>query len=209
VPDHPIVLHEQWIEARKALLAREKEFTKARDALSATRRDLPWERVEKNYVFDGPQGKESLAQLFAGKSQLLVYHFMFAPEWDAGCPHCSFWADMFDPAIVHLAHRDASMVAISRAPYAKLAAYEKRMGWHFKWLSSGVSDFNFDYQASFTPEARAAGAAVFNYAAGDPGTSDRGGLSAFYRDASGAVFHTYSTYARGIDISTAPTTCST
>jgi predicted dithiol-disulfide oxidoreductase (DUF899 family) len=198
--DHTIVSHAEWLDARKKLLAKEKEFTRLRDELSQQRRDLPWERVEKPYVFEGRSGKATLADLFAGRRQLVVYHFMFGPDWKAGCPHCSFWADNFDRIIVHLNQRDVSMVAVSRAPYAKLAEYQKRMGWSFEWLSSGETSFPFDFGASFTPEEMAAKRADFNYAAQDPGRSDREGISVFYRDADGAIFHTYSTYARGIDM---------
>jgi predicted dithiol-disulfide oxidoreductase (DUF899 family) len=197
---HHVVSHEAWIAARQQLLAKEKEFTKLRDELSQQRRELPWERVDKNYLFEGADGRESLAQLFAGRSQLVVYHFMFAPDWQAGCPHCSFWADNFDGAIVHLNQRDTTMVVISRAPYQKLLSYQKRMGWHFKWVSSGGTDFNVDYQASFTDQALAEKRAVYNFTRQDPGVSDREGLSVFFKDADDRVFHTYSTYARGIDI---------
>jgi len=157
---HKVVSHDEWIEARKRLLAKEKEFTRARDVLSQQRRDLPWERVEKTYVFEGAGGQETLADLFAGKSQLIVYHFMFDPAWDAGCKSCSFWADNFDGIDVHLAHRDVSFIAISRAPYGKLAAYKRRMGWRFKWMSSFENDFNYDYHVSFTAEEVAKGAIV-------------------------------------------------
>lgn len=197
---HRIVPHKQWIDARKQLLREERAFTRLRDRLSARRRALPWERVDKEYVFDGPDGKETLQELFDGRRQLVVYHFMFPPEWEAGCPSCSFWADNFDDNIVHLAHRDVTMVAISRAPYPKLAAYEKRMGWRFKWLSSFANDFNFDYQASFRPEELAKGRAFYNFKVQDPGGSDREGVSVFYKEPKGAVFHTYSAYARGIDM---------
>jgi predicted dithiol-disulfide oxidoreductase (DUF899 family) len=197
---HRVVSHDEWISARTAFLAKEKEFTQQRDALNQQRRDLPWERVEKQYVFDGPKGKESLADLFDGRSQLIVYHFMFPPEWEAGCPHCSFWADNFNDVIIHINHRDTSMVAISRAPLSKLEAYEKRMGWSFKWLSSGSTDFNYDLGVSFTDEQRANKQAFYNYTMPDPGMSDREGTSVFYKDEDGNVFHTYSTYARGIDM---------
>ena len=197
---HTVVSREEWIEARKRLLLKEKEFTRLRDALSQQRRDLPWERVAKRYVFDGPSGPEALPELFEGRSQLIVYHFMFAPEWEAGCPHCSRWADSFNGIIVHLSHRDATMVAVSRAPYAKLAAYKKRMGWTFKWVSSFATDFNFDYRVSFTPDEVAKKAAPYNYTVQDPDASEREGVSVFYKDPEGDVFHTYSTYARGIDM---------
>ena len=199
-PNHKVVSHAEWIEERKKLLAKEKEFTRLRDQLSAQRRELPWERVDKQYTFEGPNGKETLPQLFDGASQLVVYHFMFDPKWDAGCPHCSFWADNFNRIPIHLKHRDISFVAISRAPYAKLAAYHKRMGWSFKWLSSSQNDFNYDYQASFTPEATQSGTIFYNYAKQKMNMSDREGVSVFYKDASGAIFHTYSAYARGIDM---------
>ena len=153
--NHRIVSHDEWIEARKQLLAKEKEFTRLRDQLSAQRRDLPWERVDKTYVFDGPAGKETLPQLFAGRSQLVVYHFMFAPEQETPCKSCSFWADNFERNVVHLAHRDVTMMAASRAPLAKLEAFKRRMGWTFKWVSSGGCDFNQDYQVSPRPEQRA------------------------------------------------------
>jgi len=195
-----IVSHDQWLEARKQLLAKEKEFTRARDALSQQRRDLPWERVEKNYVFDGPNRKETLAELFAGKSQLIVYHFMFDPSWEAGCKSCSFWADNFDGIDVHLAHRDVSFVAISRAPQSKLSAYKKRMGWRFKWLSSLGNDFNHDYYVSFTPEELAKGGATINYSSGKPFGPETVGISVFCKDANGAIFHTYSCYSRGVDM---------
>lgn len=197
---HPVVSRSEWIAARTELLRKEKEFTRARDALSQARRDLPWEAVTKDYAFDGPNGKETLAGLFDGRSQLVVYHFMFAPDWEAGCPHCSFWADNFDRVIVHLNQRDVTMVAVSRAPYGKLAAYEKRMGWTFKWVSSGPSRFNFDFNASFTPEEVAAKSARYNFKVQDPGETDREGVSVFYKDPSGAVYRTYSAYARGIDM---------
>ena len=197
---HAIVTNKQWLKARKALLSKEKEFTRLRDKLSRQRRELPWERVEKKYVFDGPGGKESLAELFENRSQLVVYHFMFNPASDEGCKHCSFWADNFNGIVVHLNHRDATLVAISRAPLAKIEPFKKRMGWSFKWLSSSHNDFNYDYQASFTPEAIRSGTVFYNYAKQKMDMSDREGVSVFHKDASGAIFHTYSTYARGIDM---------
>jgi predicted dithiol-disulfide oxidoreductase (DUF899 family) len=194
---HKAVSHDQWIEARKGLLAKEKEFTRLRDELSRQRRALPWERVEKEYLFDGSGGKESLAQLFAEKSQLIVYHFMFPPDGEP-CAHCSFWADNFNPVIVHINHRDASMVAISRAPYERIAAYKQRMGWCFKWLSSGHNSFNYDFSASFTPDELRE--PVFNFGTQAPGLQDREGASVFAKDESGAIFRTYSTHGRGIDL---------
>jgi predicted dithiol-disulfide oxidoreductase (DUF899 family) len=195
---HEVVSHAEWTEARKALLAREKEFTRLRDELSAQRRALPWERVEAGYRFDGPEGRQSLPELFQGRSQLLVYHFMLGPDWEAGCKSCSFWADSFDGVDVHLAQRDTALVAISRAPYPKIDAYRRRMGWRFRWVSSHGSSFNFDYQVSFTPEQLAAGKSLYNYALGDNTMSELPGLSVFFRDGA-QVFHTYSCYARGLD----------
>jgi predicted dithiol-disulfide oxidoreductase (DUF899 family) len=197
---HGVVGHEEWIEARKRLLAEEKEFTRARDRLSQRRRDLPWERVEKNYVFDGPREKASLADLFDGRSQLIVYHFMFDPDWDAGCKSCSFWADNFNGIDVHLAHRDVSLVAVSRAPSAKLEAYRKRMGWNFKWFSSYETEFNHDFYVTFTPDEVAAGTAFHNYILQKPPLSEMVGISVFYKEASGSIFHTYSCYSRGVDM---------
>ena len=192
-----IVSSKEWLEARKTLLVREKEFTRLQDQMSQARRDLPWERVEKEYVFEGPDGPLALAELFGGKSQLIVYHFMFFPDAQAGCPHCSLRADGFGGIAVHLEHRDTRLIAVSRAPYAKLAAYKARMGWHFPWYSSQDSDFNRDYLVSFTPEEMAQKKAFFNYEMQDPSASEREGHSVFFKDESGAVFHTYSCYARG------------
>jgi len=197
---HNTVSREEWLKARRDLLAKEKAHLKAHDALARERRTLPWVKVDKTYVFDGPAGKQSLANLFEGRSQLIVYHFMFAPDGDAGCRHCSFWADNFDPIIVHLNHRDVSMVAISRAPYAMLAAYRRRMGWTCRWVSSGQNNFNSDYQVSFTPAELASKRVHYNYATQDAGPPDREGVCVFFRDESGKIFHTYSRCARGIDI---------
>ena len=197
---HKIVSQAEWIEARKAHLRKEKEFTRLRDQLSAERRQLPWAKVGKNYMFDGPNGKESLAQLFAGSSQLVVYHFMFGPEWEQGCPSCSFWADNFNGIPVHLKHRDIQMVAISRAPLAKLEAYKKRLGWQFKWVSSVGNDFNQDFRVSFTPEEMKAGGFEYNFSnAGFP-SEEAPGISVFYRDEHGDVFRTSSCYSRGLDM---------
>jgi predicted dithiol-disulfide oxidoreductase (DUF899 family) len=199
--EHPrIVSQEEWLAARRQLLAREKEFTRQRDALSAARRQLPWVRVDKPYVFDGPNGKETLADLFDGRSQLIVYHFMFGPDWEQGCPSCSLLSDHTDGSLVHLAQRDVTMVAVSRAPLPRIDAFKRRMGWRFKWVSSYGSDFNHDFQVSFTPEELAQGRALYNFqTAGFPG-EEAPGASVFYRDGGGAVFHTYSTYGRGLDI---------
>ncbi len=198
IKSHSVVSHDEWIKARTAFLKKEKEFTSLRDELSRQRRDLPWEPVEKKYIFDGPSGKQSLSELFENRSQLIVYHFMFNPASDEGCKHCSFWADNFNGAVIHLNHRDATFVGISHAALAKIEAFQKRMGWSFKWLSSSQNDFNYDYQASFTPEATASGTVFYNYANQKMNMSDREGVSILHKDASGAIFHTYSAYARGI-----------
>lgn len=200
--NHTVVSRGEWIAARKALLAKEKEFTRRRDELSKARRELPWERVENEYLFDGPDGKETLAQLFDNRHQLIVYHFMFDPAWETGCKSCSFWADNIDPNVVHLKHRDITPVAVSRAPYPKLAAFRARMGWRFKWVSSFGCDFNYDYYVSFTPEAIASGNSSYNYRP-RPQTDkvlELPGISVFFKDDSGEVFHTYSCYARGLDM---------
>jgi predicted dithiol-disulfide oxidoreductase (DUF899 family) len=199
IKDHPVASREQWLAARVKLLAQEKEFTRLRDRLSRDRRALPWVRVEKPYVFEGPDGPETLAQLFGPQGQLIVYHFMFAPESEEGCRHCSFWADHFDAMGIHLNHRDVSMAVVSRAPLAKIERFKQRMGWKFKWVSSGNTDFNYDYHVSFTPEALRSGAVMYNYRETDEGFSDREGVSVFCRSP-GGVFHTYSCYARGIDM---------
>jgi predicted dithiol-disulfide oxidoreductase (DUF899 family) len=195
---HKVVSETDWLTARKALLAKEKDFTKARDQLSAARRALPWVKVEKDYVFDGPKGKETLSDLFGGKNQLMVYHFMLGPGWVQGCPSCSFLADHFDGAVIHLAQRDVTLVVVSRASLAEIEAYKKRMGWKFKWVSSFGNDFNHDFHVSFTPEEKASGA-EYNYAKGDIPSEELPGLSAFITDEKGGVFHTYSSYARGLD----------
>jgi predicted dithiol-disulfide oxidoreductase (DUF899 family) len=197
---HETVSKNEWLEARKELLAEEKKFTRLRDQLSARRRALPWLRVDKEYVFEGPKGRETLAELFAGRSQLVVYHFMFAPEWEEGCRACSFWADNFNGIIPHLEQRDVTFVAISRAPLSKLRAFAQRLGWTFKWVSSGGSDFNFDFHVSFKPEEVARGEATYNYAAYQERSPDKEGISVFKKDESGAIFHTYGCYARGIDM---------
>jgi predicted dithiol-disulfide oxidoreductase (DUF899 family) len=198
--DHTVVSPREWIEARKAFLAKEKAFTQARDALSQARRELPWMAVDKPYAFEGPDGTQTLSELFDGRGQLVVYHFMFDPSWEAGCKSCSFWADNFDPIIVHLNHRDVSMVAISHAPYPKLAAYQTRMGWRFRWMSSNGNDFNFDYHVAFTPDEVAAKQADYNFTIQNPYETEREGVSVFTKDAGGNVFRTYSAYARGIDL---------
>jgi predicted dithiol-disulfide oxidoreductase (DUF899 family) len=200
IQKHRVVSHDEWISARKKHLAKEKEFSRLRDELSRERRELPWERVEKRYAFDGPKEQETLADLFGTKSQLVVYHFMFGPENEAGCPHCSFWADHYDGMGWHLPQRDVSFVVISRAPLAKIEKFKKRMGWKFKWLSSGANDFNYDLGVSFKEADVDAGGAQYNYEKLDDHFADREGLSVFFKDDAGDVYHTYSTYARGIDL---------
>lgn len=197
---HRVVSREEWIEARRRHLAREKEFTRLRDQLSQERRELPWEKVDKHYVFDGPRGKESLADLFEGRRQLVVYHFMFDPSWEEGCKSCSFWIDNLDGIGIHLNHRDVTFVAISRAPYPTIQAYRKRMGWQVKWLSAFANDFNRDYHVTFTAEERERGQAYYNYTTGSFPAPEGPGLSVFYRDDDRAIYHTYSTYARGLDM---------
>jgi predicted dithiol-disulfide oxidoreductase (DUF899 family) len=197
---HEVVSREQWIEARKALLAREKEVTRQRDALAKQRRELPWEKVEKEYLFEGPKGNQTLAELFDGRGQLIVYHFMLGPGWTEGCKSCSFLADHFDGSIVHLAQRDVTLIAASRAPLAEIEVFKKRMGWRFPWVSSYGSEFNFDYQVSFNKDQRVNGQVPYNYGLSSYQGDELPGLSVFYKDESGEVFHTYSTYARGLDI---------
>jgi predicted dithiol-disulfide oxidoreductase (DUF899 family) len=191
---HKIVSRQQWIEARKVHLAHEKELTQARERLSAERRALPWVKVDKAYLFDGAEGKKTLADLFNGKSQLVVQHFMFAPEWNEGCKSCSFWADGFERMIPHLAARDTTLVAVSRAPLSKLLPFKTRMGWTFD------SDFNYDYAVSFTPDDVKSGAKVYNFGTSGFGIEDAPGISVFYRDEAGDIFHTYSCFARGLDM---------
>jgi predicted dithiol-disulfide oxidoreductase (DUF899 family) len=197
---HAVVSHEDWVSARKDLLQKEKEFSRLRDQLSQHRRELPWERVEKQYVFAGPNGNQSLADLFGGRSQLIVYHFMFGPGWEQGCPSCSYLADTFDGCVPHLAARDTAFVVISRAPLSELQAFQKRMQWRFQWLSSFETDFNFDYHVSFPKERSADETVYYNYDQMKFSSEELPGASVFYKDEGGALFHTYSTYARGLDI---------
>jgi predicted dithiol-disulfide oxidoreductase (DUF899 family) len=192
-----IVSQEEWLEARKAHLAKEKEFTRARDELARHRRELPWVKVDKPYTFDAAEGRVSLGDLFGGNGQLLIYHFMMGPDWEEGCPSCSFWADNYNGVDVHLAHRDTALVAVSRAPLAKIDAYKKRMGWTFRWVSSAGSDFNFDYDASFEPDEEGL---RYNFGTIKPFGEETPGISAFRRGDGGAIYHTYSTYARGLDM---------
>ena len=197
--EHKVVSPKEWLSARKALLVEEKKFTRLHDRLKQRRRDLPWEQVVQEYVFDGPDGKETLAELFAGKRQLIVYHFMFGPDWSEGCPHCSFWADHFHGPDLHLAQRDTTFVAISHAPLKKLAKFKRRMGWKFKWVSSAKNSFNYDFHVSFTPEEIRSGKAIYNYAKSVIPMDELPGVSVFYRGRDGKVYHTYSAYSRGID----------
>jgi predicted dithiol-disulfide oxidoreductase (DUF899 family) len=194
-----IVSPAEWITARKELLAKEKEFTRLRDELSCQRRELPWEKVEKPYVLEGPDRRETLADLFDGRGQLLVYHFMFAPGWESGCPSCSFVSDHFDGMTVHLANRDTTFLVVSRAPVAEIETFKKRMDWKFKWVSSFGSDFNYDYHVSFTPGEKASGKVYYNYERTQFPPDEGPGASVFAKDATGAVFHTYSTYGRGVE----------
>jgi predicted dithiol-disulfide oxidoreductase (DUF899 family) len=197
---HKIVSHDAWIAARKAHLAAEKAFTRSRDALSRQRRELPWEKVDKSYMFEGPNGTETLADLFGKHSQLIVYHFMLGPDWDEGCPSCSLLADHFDGAVVHLAQRDVSFVVVSRAPFDQIEKFKRRMGWRFKWVSSFGNDFNFDFHVSATPEEKATGKADYNYEVTEFPSDERPGASVFCKNAAGDIFHTYSCYGRGLDI---------
>lgn len=193
---HPVVSRDEWLAARRAHLEAEKAFTRQRDKLLEARRALPWVKVEKNYVFEGPAGPVSLGDLFAGRSQLFVQHFMLGPDWTEGCTGCSFQADHVDAARQHFEHADLSFVAVSRAPYDKIAAFKRRMGWSFPWVSSAGSDFNFDYHVSFRPEELERKEALYNYTTIDPGIDELPGQSVFARD-DGTIYHTYSSYARG------------
>lgn len=194
---HKIVSRDQWLEARKALLAKEKELTRQRDRISAERRDLPWVKVEKAYVFDAPNGRQTLSDLFEGRSQLIVKHFMLAPGQKDGCVGCSFEVDHVEGALVHLEHHDVTWVAVARALLPEIEAYKARMGWRFKWVSSFGSDFNYDFAVSFTPEQIEQGEAFYNYRKGKVPLEDLSGFSVFIKDDNGEIFHTYSTYGRG------------
>jgi predicted dithiol-disulfide oxidoreductase (DUF899 family) len=198
--NHPKIVSEaEWVVARKDLLSREKELTRLRDEVSRHRRELPWIKIDQNYVFDGPDGKETLADLFDGRNQLIVYHFMFGPGWEEGCKSCSFLADHFDGANWHLPQRDVTFVVISRAPLSELEPYKKRMGWRFKWVSSSGNDFNFDYHVSATQDEKAKEKMFYNYETDELMSDEMPGLSVFYKNEDGQIFHTYSTYARGLD----------
>lgn len=200
VNEHKVLGQKEWLAARKRLLVKEKQFSKARDRLNAERRALPWVKVEKEYLFYSPKGKVTLADLFRGKSQLVVYHFMFAPGWGEGCAHCSFWADHFDSVNPHIGGRDTTLAVISHAPLKEIQPFKKRMGWQFTWVSSHGNDFNYDFNVSFTPEQLRTGKAIYNYGPLDMDMEEREGVSAFYRDHKGQIYHTYSSYARGIDL---------
>jgi predicted dithiol-disulfide oxidoreductase (DUF899 family) len=195
-----VVSREEWLASRKQLLHKEKELTHRREELAAKRRQLPWVEIEKDYQFDSTAGKVSLGDLFDGRHQLLVYHFMFAPEWSQGCKSCSLLADHYDPAIIHLNHRDTTMITVSRAPLAKIQAFRERMGWKFNWVSTIGDEFGRDFGVLFREQELNSGLNIYNYEREPYPISDLPGLSVFYRDDSGRVFHTYSTYARGLDI---------
>ncbi len=197
--NHAVVSREEWLVARKALLQREKEATRLRDAINAERLALPWVKVEKTYEFDTPAGRKTLAELFDGRSQLIVYHFMLGPDWEAGCPGCSFLSDHLDGALPHLNHHDVTLTAVSRAPLPKIEAYKRRMGWHFPWASSHGSDFNYDYHVSFRDEDLAKGKVDYNFTdlPAERAGGETPGLSSFIKDEAGQIFHTYSSYARG------------
>jgi predicted dithiol-disulfide oxidoreductase (DUF899 family) len=200
VKEHKVVSEKQWLAARKRLLLKEKKFSRLRDELNRQRRTLPWVKVEKEYVFEGPQGKMTLGDLFCGKSQLIVYHFMFGPGWKEGCPHCSFWADHYDSVNIHLGQRDTKLVVVSRAPWKEIEPFKKRMGWKFNWVSSVQTDFNFDLNVSFTREQIENGRIFYNYSPLAMKIDEREGVSAFYKDKKDEIYHTYSAYARGIDL---------
>jgi predicted dithiol-disulfide oxidoreductase (DUF899 family) len=197
--DRAVVSREEWIEARKQLLEKEKEATRLSDRIAAERRALPWVKVDKTYLFDTPGGKVSLADLFAGRSQLVIYHFMFGPDWQEGCPSCSFVSDHFDGTLPHLAARDVTVAAVSRAPLAKIEDFKKRMGWRFEWVSSFGTDFNYDFDVSFTPEQMQQGKAYYNYQEIEVPLEDLSGFSIFYKNGDGEIFHTYSTFGRGAE----------
>jgi len=195
--DHKIASEAEWVQARRKLLAREKELTDLQEKVAEERRGLPWVKVAKEYVFDTQQGKKTLSQLFDGRSQLIVYHFMYGPDWKEGCVGCSFLADHIDGANQHLMHHDVTWMAVSRAPLEKLLAYEKRMGWKFPWASSEGSDFNYDFHVSFTKDQIAKGNATYNFEPYTGDMEDLHGTSVFIKDKDGTIYHTYSAYARG------------
>ena len=194
-----VVSRDEWLTARKELLAKEKQLTRQRDALNAERRQLPWVKVDKIYVFEGPNGNETLADLFEGRGQLIVYHFMFGPEWNEGCPSCSFNMDHTDGALLHLAQRDVTFVAISRAPLSKIEAFKRRMGWRFNWVSSYGNDFNYDYHVSFRTDEMTRGKVYYNFEMSEFPSEEAPGITVFYKNRTGDIFHTYSSYARGTE----------
>ena len=198
--NHPVVSRDQWVAERKSLLAREKELTRLRDQIARERRALPWERIGKDYVFDAPEGRRALADLFEGRRQLVVQHFMLGPGWEQGCKSCSYMADHIAGMQVHLEHRDATMLVVSRAPLAEIERFRQRMGWQFKWVSSSDNDFNQDFAVSFTPEDLAKGNVYYNYGPSDFRGEEAPGVSVFYRNDAGEVFHTYSTFGRGVEV---------
>lgn len=200
IQNHPVVSGDRWLAQRKTLLAREKELMQLHDQVARERRALPWERIEKNYVFDTPDGRRTLAELFEGRRQLLVQHFMLGPDWAQGCPSCSYMADHTDGMNVHLAQRDITFVAISRAPLAEIARFRERMGWQFRWVSSNGGDFNYDFHVSFKPEEQATGEVRYNYGKLPFPMEEAPGVSVFYKDDAGDVFHTYSTFGRGVEV---------
>lgn len=199
-PNNQILSRAEWLKATQSFLEREKAFTRERDKLSAERQELPWMKVEKEYVFDSDGGPVKLSELFAKRSQLIVYHFMFAPEWTQGCPGCSFMADNYNSSVVHLNQHDVSMVTVSRAPMEKINAFKKRMGWDFPWVSSLNNGFNRDFRVSFTEQEAKSGLKLYNHETAAMGMSDAPGISAFYRDEKGDIFLTYATFARGLDM---------
>jgi len=199
VKQHKVVTEKEWLAARKRLLVKEKQFSKARDQMNRERRALPWVKIDKEYIFQSQDGPVTLRELFGGKRQLITYHFMFGPGWKEGCPHCSFWADHYDGVNFHLGQRDTALAVVSRAPLKEILPFKKRMGWRFNWVSSSQTDFNFDLQVSFTPEQLRSGKAVYNYGTLDMDIDEREGVSAFYKDGRD-IYHTYSSYARGIDL---------
>jgi predicted dithiol-disulfide oxidoreductase (DUF899 family) len=200
VTDHPTATYDDWLAARRQLLTEEKDFTKLRDQLSAKRREMPWLTIDKDYLFDGPEGENlTLGDLFGGRRQLIVYHFMFGPDWEKPCKSCSFWADGYNGVTSHLAQRDTRLIAVSRAPFAKLEATAGRMGWTFPWYSSGEGDFNYDFHVSFRPE-EGGSTSRYNFAPTQTKMTDLPGISSFIKEPDGAIYRTYSTYARGLDM---------
>ena len=200
IENHPVVSSNRWVDERKKLLAREKELMRLHDEIARERRALPWERVEKNYVFDTPEGRRTLSELFEGRRQLVVQHFMLGPDWEQGCQSCSYMADHTDGMNIHLPHRDITMLAVSRAPLAEIERFHQRMGWRFKWVSSYDNDFNYDFNVSFKPEEIEKGEVYYNYHTMSFPNTEAPGVSVFYKNDAGEIFHTYSTYGRGVEV---------